>query len=158
MGKMSLDMEDQSSDEYEGKYWSKRKEILLMQKKKALDEKQSMEDRGIHRYPYQGTCGFCESWAEMVYATIIDLCTKCTDRAVSALGDKKIYFKIVARKLNTDMKWRRCQACNRKDMIVTQVNIKACPKCMRNLGKMDHVKNKPHDQKQHFKRQATGKL
>ena len=110
-----------------------------------MDEKQSMERAGIHRYPYQGTCGICEGWHEQVFAIIIDLCRHCTQKAVIRWQDKKIYFKLISVKPNMGILKNRCQMCNRKDIIMNQVNIKMChgARCLKRVGKLDHFKNRP---------------
>ena len=137
-------VEDQSDDEVE-KLWGRSKIARLEQQKKAMADKQIMEDRGIRRYPFQGTCGICESWHEQVFAMILDMCEKCADRAAARWRDKKIYFAVICARPNKDYLNNRCQMCNKKSMMLMQVNIKMCRgiRCLRRVGKLDHFKNRP---------------
>lgn len=136
--------------------WGKSRIAQLMQKQKAMDDKKKMEAHGWSRYAERGTCGFCEQFHEQVYAGIIDVCSRCKDRAFTAWADKKIYFKLITVKPNID--WStgkigifRCQACNKRDALLHQVNIKMCIKCLTDIGKKDHYKNNANDQKKRRK-------
>ena len=130
-----------------------------MQKKKAMEDKKKMEAHGWSRFAERGTCGFCGEFHEQLYATFIDVCKKHSTRGVEAAADKKIYFALVAPKLNIDFATGqtgilRCQApgCSKKSPIMHQVNIKMCAGCNKKVGKQDHYRNTARDHEVRIKR------
>lgn len=114
---MSIDFEDTNLEGNKG--WGKFRWQLERRKMQAMREKR------MGRYPYRGTCTFCEKVQEQLIATVIDLCTHCT---AACLQKENVFFRLMRGRIN--YRGHRCQRCNSKTIRMNQANVRACTACL----------------------------